>query len=185
MDTIIGRVTVKGTDEEVAALTPFVTKATTLLGTRIDPFNLLTRERSKMPVYGYEADGTPLRARGHWSSRLRRMLVSKDLFQKGETLERDKVLGHEFVHVIFSDWMGKWHRRQLLPVIQPPADSWNDLTIGDKYEGYFADPSEALACYGSAALFGWAKPAYASIYLRRITQENFPKTKTILLSTAP
>lgn len=181
----IGRVRVTGTQAQVDALRPFVTKATKLLDTRIDPLELSVRPRAKMPSYGTAADGTALRSRGHWSSRLRRMLIADDLFQEGDALLRDKTLGHEFVHVLFSDWMGKWHRRQLLPLITPPCDGWNDMTIGDKFIGYPADPDEALACYGSAALFGWAKPAYSTLYKRRILQEDYPKTKSLLLATAP
>jgi hypothetical protein len=113
------------------------------------------------------------------------MLCAQDLFDPSPALKRDKTLGHEFVHVLFSDWLGKWHRKQLLPLITPPADNWNDTTIGDRQEGYEADPSEALACWGSAALFGWDKPAYSTLYLRKILATNFAKTKVLLLATAP
>jgi hypothetical protein len=184
-EKIIGRVTITGTEDQITKLTPFVKKATDLLDTRIDRFDLKVVPRSDMPVAYKKNDGTIVRAEGHWSDRRRLMRLADDLFRPIDEKERDKVLGHEFVHTLFSDWLGKWHRRQLLPLIKPPADNWNDMTIGDTYEGYVADPSEALACYGSAALFGWVKPAYASIYLRRIAQADYPKTKTLLLATAP
>lgn len=185
MQEKIGPVTMIGTQAELDMMRAFVTTATTLLGTRIDPFTLETREREQMPIAFVKKNGDIVYARGHWSSRKRRMLCSKDLLVAALDLLRDKTLGHEFVHVLFSDWLGKWHRKQLLPLITPEADDWNDMTISDTWEGYVADPSEALACYGSAALFGWAKPAYSTLYTRRILQSDYPKAKTLLLATAP
>jgi hypothetical protein len=185
MEHQIGRVTIVGSQAEIDALTTFVTTATDLLGRRIDPFTLETRARENMPIAFKKADGTVVRARGLWSDRRRRMLISQDLFGTGLQLLRDKTVGHEFVHALFSDWLTRWHRRQLLPFINPDADGWNDLTIGDDWQGYVADPSEALACYGSAALFGWTKPAYSTLYSRRILQADYPKVKALLLATAP
>lgn len=182
---IIGRVTTHGTQAQVEALESFVKEATDVLGTRIDRLDLEVADRSKMPVAFVKDDGTKVRAEGHWSERRRLMRCADDLFEAQKDLLRDKTLGHEFVHVLFSDWMGKWHRRQLLPLISPPADNWSDLTIGDNWLGYVADPSEALACYGSAALFGWTKPAYSTLYKRRILQTDYSKAKALLLTTAP
>jgi hypothetical protein len=185
MSEQIGRVTIYGTPNEITALTAFVEEATELLGTRIDRLDLYTRERANMPIAFKREDGTVVRARGFWSDRRRQMGISKDLFGKDLDLLRDKTVGHEFVHVIFSDWLTRWHRRQLLPLITPDADGWNDMSIGDDWQGYVADPSEALACYGSAALFGWVKPAYSTLYTRRIAQADYPKTKALMLTTAP
>lgn len=185
VEELVGRVTISGTQTQIEKVKPFVKKATDLLDRRIDPLTLRIVPRADMPVAFIKKDGTIVRAEGHWSDRRNLMRLADDVFGPKQDLLRDKILGHEFTHTVFSDWLGKWHRRQLLPVITPAADNWNDLTIGDTWEGYVADPSEALACYGSAALFGWAKPAYSTLYLRRIAQADYPKVKAILLATAP
>lgn len=184
-DKVVGHVTIHGTDAQVNALTPFITTATDLLGRRIDLLDLEVRARDKMPVAFVKDNGTVVHAEGHWSDRLRRMLVADDLFGDGLALKRDKTLGHEFVHVLYSDWFTKWHRRQLLPLLTPEADNWFDETIGDEWMGYVAAPTEGFACWGSAALFGWDKPAYSTLYLRRIRTVDFPHAKQITLAPSP
>lgn len=179
----IGQITLEGTKAELDALTPFTKKAVDLLSHRIDAFNLKVVARADMPIAGQTKDGKIIRAEGHWSLRLRLMRLADDLFDRQLLL--DKTEGHEFVHVLQSDWFGRWHRRKLLPFLTPPADNWNDLTIGDNYLGYIADPIEGFACWDSAALFGWEKPAYSTLYERKIRATDFAAVKEISLATAP
>ncbi len=174
----IGPFTFKMTQGQFDALVGFANRANALMGRLIDPVEIVVRKRTEMPKYG---PGPKDFSRGFWRSGPRRILLADDIFDPKKPLLDEKTLGHEVFHVIQDDHFTRFHRRRLLPFITPEADNWNDMTIGDEFKGYPALPYEAMACYGSAALFGWEKPAYSSLYLRKIEAADFDEVKAITL----
>lgn len=181
MPLVVGPVTIEATAIETEALRPTIENAVTMLGSRIKPFTLITRERDKMPLYSATD-----RARGFWRESYRRMIISKDLFPAGLEVLLKKTVEHELIHVLFSDHITAFNKAKLMPLLTPAPEDFNDLTINGAFVGYGASPEECIATWGSAALFEYTdNPAYSTLYKRRVYRSNFPALKTVMLASAP
>lgn len=173
MSVIVGQLTLP--DDQAAALNPIAQRIAAMLANRIEPVTIVVKPRADMPEY---LPGK--HARGYWKERTRKILLADDLFAAGEPL--DETLGHEVVHTLFSDWLTKWHRNELLALVTPAPDSFGDLSVDDLHVGYPASAEECCCVWGSAAIFGFDPPAYVGIYKRTIAKSDLPAVREILLN---
>jgi hypothetical protein len=181
MSSTIGQLTFP--DDRANELSQFATRVRNELGTKIDPVTIVVKPRAQMKRYRDPKPGdgpNDGRARGYWHEDSRTIDLADDLFAPGQPL--DETLGHEVIHALFSDWVTKGHRRQLLPLISPTPTGFGDQSINDADIGYPASPEECCAVWGSAAIFGFDPPAYVGLYKRNIAKANLPTLREILLS---
>lgn len=179
--TAIGPVMLAGTDAQNALLTPFVQVAVDLLGIRIKPLTIEVRARANMPRYRDPRPGdspTDGHAEGYWRGTVRKILIADDVLPRTDL---EETIGHELVHVLFDDWLSTAQKATLLSYLDPRPENYSDTMVNGKDYGYPALPEECIAVWGSAALFGFIKPAYASLYKRRIASTIYPVVKTLML----
>jgi|SRR5215471_14025619 len=180
MQKTVGPLTIHGTASEIDQLVPFARRIRDEMGTLLGNATCEIRPRNQMRVWGYDKNGNPLFAEGSWSTRTRIIALADDLLPRQGLLER--TLGHESIHWLDSDSWTRWHHRNLLGYLQPQPETWNDMTINGKFIGYTADPAECSATWVSAAMFAFDKPAYSTLYDRKIAAENFAAVKGIALT---
>lgn len=173
---VVGKIAMMGTGAQIDMLKPFLAKANVLIGHCIEPVEVRVKARTDMPLY---APGK--HAMGYWRARPRRILLADDCFDPDKHNLAARTLGHELVHVMDGDWFRRWHRRHLLIYLNPEPDNWTDGNIGDTHVGYEALPYECVATWGSAALFGWSRPAYSRLYKRKFLAADFEAVRAIML----
>lgn len=155
--------TVTGSIAFTTALQPAVDNINSVLGPRIKDAVVLAKPATAMPQ---RSDGGP--SFGFWKPSLREIWMWEDI----DEYPYVKTLGHEACHVLDEDWLTQDQRRDLMALMLPLPKRWYDQFIAGKKVKYKALPSECFAVYGSAALFGFKKPAYKSLFVRRV-----PETK--------
>jgi hypothetical protein len=177
VNKVIGKITLTGTREQNQELTPFCREANVALGQCIKPVTVVIKPRADMPLY---APGK--HAMGYWKVGPHHIWLADDCFDPAKPDLPAKTLGHELVHTLQDDWFTSYHRKALLPYLRPEPDNWRDPNIGGKYVGYEALPYECIAVWGSAALFNWDRPAYSTLYKRKIAAADWPEVKTIMVA---
>lgn len=185
MTLLIGQVTLNGSDAQNARMQPFVQAAVDLLGDRFKPVTVEVRTRVSMPRYRDPRPGdkpTDGHAEGFWRAGPRRILIADDVIPRDDLPE---TLGHEWIHLLFEDWFTPGQKRTLLGYLDPRPENYSDTQVNGKDRGYPALPEECIAVWGSAALFGFAKPAYSSLYKRTISGVVYPAVKAVMLGTLP
>ncbi len=170
MSETIGPITIVGTADEIASVRPFVMKAVPILGNRIKPVTVVFRPADRMPPRG---DGGPSFGRSKLAAR--KILLLDEI----EDYPVAKDLGHELCHFLDEDWLTKAQRVDLMAFMEPKPKGWGDDRIGK----YVSLPSECFAAWGSAAIFGFNKPAWARFYrVRRIPQAAWEHVAEIALA---
>lgn len=170
-DVQVGPLTYRMTRAQFDALGDVPDKIASIYGQRLDAVLVVTRPYEDMPLIR-----PGLRARAKWSERFRRILLSVPF-----TYGVQAVLGHEATHVLDDDWLTRAQRRAIIPYISPIPAGWGDLTIGDNPPVYEASPAECFASYGAAAMLG-VRPAFPTLYLRKIDQAHYSNVRAIALS---
>lgn len=157
--------TVTGSLAFTTALKPAVDNINAVLGDRIKDVTVLAKPATAMPQ---RSDGGP--SFGFWKAGLREIWLWDEI----DEYPFAKTLGHEAVHVLDEDWLTQAQRSDLLTLMTPLPKRWYDQLIAGRKVKYKALPSECFAVYGSAALFGYRKPAYRSLFVRRVPEAKWP-----------
>lgn len=164
-----------------AALVPAVkataTKLTQLLAGRLGPnldVSVVFKTAERMPP---RPDGGP--SRGYWKAGLKEIW----LWEKTDRYPVEKTLAHEAMHVLATFWLTEAQRNDIIELMKPRPLHWRDKTIGIVTYEYAASPFEVYAVYGSAAMVGFDKPAYRSLYRRHIDEGDWPKLRDIIVRT--
>jgi hypothetical protein len=168
-----GQLTVTGTLEQCEAVKPIALKVPIILAERIAPVMAVWVPQERMPLF---APGK--HALGFYRSRPHRILLS----EAARSASLGKILAHELVHVLDDDYWRRPNRKALMPLLDPEPDNYSDIEIDGELYPYVAAPSECLAVWVSAALFGFPRPAFANTYLRRIAREDLPAAGRIALA---
>lgn len=171
----LGALTIEGTQGQLDLIMPTARQVPTVLGARVKPVTLRFVPLATMPDYvpGHKA-------RGLYKARKRLIWLADSLDYPVE-----RTAGHELTHWLIDDWFTPWHRDAVLPFLTPEADSWADHTINGVTDAYRNDVNEAVTVYLSGALYGYAKPAFTSIYGYSVPRASWGDLRSIALATAP
>jgi hypothetical protein len=142
------------------------------LGDRIKKASVLLKPDTEMPR---RSDGGP--SYGFWKSGPREIW----LWDETDEYPVTKTFAHEAMHVIDSDWLTRAQRVKLMTLMSPAPTAWSDQKIDGILHKYVALPSEVFAVYASAAVAGLQRPAYRSLFRRRITPDKWAELKELTL----
>lgn len=142
------------------------------LGNRIKATSVVLKPAEDMPK---RSDGGP--SFGYWKQGLRQIW----LWEETDDYPVGKTLAHEAMHVLDQDWLTRTQRLDLLKLMAPAPTAWGDQNIGGVVHRYVSLPSEVFAVYASAAICGFPKPAYRSLFKRQIPNGDWPKLAELAL----
>lgn len=161
---------------DAAAQDPEVVRIATsmseTLQNRIKPVSIFLKPDTDMPR---RSDGGP--SYGFWKSGPRQIW----LWDETDEYPVAKTFAHEAMHVVDSDWLTRAQRRRLMALMSPTPASWGDQNIDGTRHRYVALPSEVFAVYASAAIGGFRRPAYRSLFVRRVAADKWLALKELTL----
>ena len=92
-----------------------------------------------------------------------------------------ETLAHEAMHVLDVFWLTDTQRNEIMELMTPSPSHWEDRTIGQATFRYAAMPHEVFAVYASAAIVGFDRPAFRSLYERRIDEAKWDSLARVVL----
>jgi hypothetical protein len=154
---------------EIVKMAATMTEA---LKDRIKPVTVVLKSGDDMPK---RSDGGP--SYGYWKSGLREIW----LWDETDEYPVGKTFAHEAMHVLDTDFLTRAQRKSVLALMSPVPTAWADQKIDGVTRKYVALPSEVFAVYASAAIAGLEKPAYRSLFKRRVEVGKWAILKELVL----